>query len=673
MGKYRDYANLRTSIQNRSKKQKDTRISFKPIQNMGNELLDAGKTFVDDVATGLGFKSGAESKAAEHVNSVLKAAGSAMDNPVDARSTAVQSQIWIEVQQNTRAEIALIQNLSMINALPPIPDNIVDPPPIWEKNLIKRDLDSWSSGLIGKDYLQRVIARGQFLTLVPLDISPKLLGNTAENVKNFAKTFNLYGGSGEAANSLLTSINSRLNNASYGLVAKVNSVKYYKAVNAHMKAALMSLGIDIDVDSNDFSSAQMALLRKYLPDEIVDRMIGNSSPALQNIDGLFMGSKDNTDKNSGDVVEYQDVNESSGTNYFGKITDNGKLETRTRDKYNVKLVEEMFAKENEALSSIKTTSLPENVVRKNNYNNLLKYLLNIDEGDEENKKMPFSCFYCNGPIDRGISTSSSLGESEIARMTTDVGHKMLGAGMTESVSKFVSDSPEEYIKEMAYHRNLGGFLVANTYIPNVIKSAMLDMQYTVNIRDVAVSSDRFSIARLFWTLAQLWPFVIQTNEPGQALVVPSSPMYCSAFSKGIMNLPRAAITSMNIKTSPEFQTTEGIPTELDISITIQPLFTQSTMPNFDKYYDGTNNPEYVAAALFNPNSSFNIIATMCGQNTILTKFQAGLLGFFLGGTISTFLSSIKNTGSLLSGAWSDWWSSADIMRNEVFSRTRILG
>lgn len=670
MGKYRDYANLRTSIQNRSKKQKDTRISFKPIQNMGNELLDAGKTFVDDVATGLGFKSGAESKAADYINNVLRNSSSA-DNPVDARSTAVQSQIWIEVQQNARAEIALIQNLSMINALPPIPDNIVDPPPIWEKSLIKKDLDSWSSGLIGKNYLQRVIARGQFLTLVPLDISPKLLGNTAENIKNAAKQFNFFGGSGVAANSLLTTLNNRLNNASYGLVAKVNSTKYYKAVNAHMKAALMSLGIDYDINSGDFSSAQMAALRKYLPDEIVDRMIGNSSPAMTNISGYFTGSGDNKDAGS-DKLEYQDLSD-NGTSYFGKISDNGKFTTVEREKYDISKVDALLKKQNDAFGTVKTTELPENVVRKNNYNNLLKYLLNIDEGDDENKKMPFSCFYCNGPIDRGISTSSSLGESEIARMTTDVGHKMLGQHMTQSVAQLVDGTPEEYIKEMAYHRNLGGFLVANTYIPNVIKSAMLDMQYTVNIRDVAVSSDRFSIARLFWTLAQLWPFVIQTNEPGQALVVPSSPMYCSAFSKGIMNLPRAAITSMNIKTSPEFQTTEGIPTELDISITIQPLFTQSTMPNFDKYYDGTNNPEYVAAALFNPNSSFNIIATMCGQNTILTKFQAGLLGFFLGGTISTFLSSVKNTGSLLSGAWSDWWSSADIMRNEVFSRTRILG
>ena len=663
MGKYRDYANLKTSIRNRIDT-KDTRLNFKPVKDMGNELLNAGKTFVDDVAVGLGFKSGAESKAAEQMKKTLQSVSNAT-KPVDARSQAAESKIWMEVKKNTRSEIAMIENLSMINALPPIPDNIVDPPVIWERDLVKLDLDSWSSGLIGKDYLQRVIARGQFLTLVPIDITPRLLGNTLDNVKEAAKHLNLYQGSGIASNALLTNVNNRLNNASYGLLAKVNSVKYYKAVNAHMKAALMSLGIDIAALNNGSSSILLANMKKYLPDEIVERVIGQGAPSMTSIQGQLMGSETATnedDKTSGlNYVDYRDSTTQT-------LDINGNV-VSSKKSFNPN--SKNYVSTASPLDAVTTNANAETIVRKNNYINLLKYLLNIDDGEEEIRTMPFACFYCNGPIERGLATSSNLGESEIARMTTDIGSKIVKKGMTATT--FMDGSPEEYIKEMAYHRNLGGFLVSNTYIPNVIKSSMIDFQYSVNIRDVAVSSDRYSIARLFWTLSQLWPFVIQTNAPGQALVVPSSPMYCSAFSKGVMNLPRAAITNMTIRTSPEFQTTEGIPTEIDISLTIQPLFIQSTMPNFDKFYDGTNNPEYVAAALFNPLSSFNIIATMCGQNTILTKFQAGLMSFFLGGTITTFLNSIKNTGAVLSGAWQDWWSSASLISNEVYSRTRLLG
>ena len=652
--KYRDYAKLKTSMRSRVTGNKLFKDGKSAITDMGNELIDAGKTFISDVKDGLGFTSGAESKAVEYMN---KANYIRYNEPVDARST---SKVFMNIMKNQVTNIALIENLSMINALPPIPDNIVDPPVIWEQNLVKKDLDSWSSGLIGKDYLERVIARGQFLTLVPLDITPRVTGALRDDV--LQNTLGRGGSTGLGA-AILGSINGRLNNASYGLTAKVNSTKYYRAVNAHMKAALLSLGIDINTD--DMNSMQIATLKKYLPDEIVTRLIGNDKPTIQSIQQRLLGSAD---------VKADDpsrrVGVDSDASFFDMLKKRGTAsKNEAMDKFNSL----RSGGDKDPFGTEQTTDDAGHITRKNNYINMLKYLLNIDEGEEEVKTMPFSCFYCNGPIEKGLATSSTLGESEIAKMTTNVVSNLLKTeGAAAKITEDLGGGGADYIKELAYHRNLGSFLVSNTYIPNVIKNSMIDFQYTVSIRDIAVSSDRFSIARLFWTLSQLWPFVIQTNEPGKALVVPSAPMYCSAFSKGVMNLPRAAITSMNIKTSPEFQTTEGIPTELDISITIQPLFTQSTMPNFDKFYDGTNNPEYVAAALFNPLSSFNIIATMCGQNTILTKFQAGLMAFFLGGTVTTFLNSVKNTGSLISGSWADWWSSSAIMRNEVYSRTRLI-
>lgn len=633
MGKYRDYAHSRTSLsRNKSSLTRDGLEGFSTDQlnnymSKGMEALSSAQKKVN------------EDWAAKQATAIP----SDIAGLKDARSMDPTAEIY----KHRTTEIALVDNLSMINALPPIPDNIVDPPVIWEKSQLKTGLTSWGSLIVGKDYLQRVIARGQFLTLVPLDITPNLLGSTSENLKQKLSSGRLIGAANDLGNNFLTKINNRLNNASYGLVAKVNSVKYYKAVNAHMKAALMALGVDIDTEN--MSGAQRLHLMKHLPTEIVDRLCGSMGNAKTSIVSALGGSGDNGEAVSADGT--MTAQEIIGTSSLG-IDD---VNTTT-----------------------KITSDPADIVRKSSYMNLLKYLINVDEGDEVNKTMPFACFYCNGPIEKGMGTSSSMGESAIAKMTTDVVSKGFGSIPGVQAAAQVADSltggsTEEYIREMAYHRNTGSFLVSNTYIPNVVKSSMVDFQYTVNIRDVAVSSDRYSIARLFWTLSQLFPFVIQTNEPGQPLVVPSAPMYCSAFSKGVMNLPRAAITSMNIKSSPEFQTTEGIPTELDITLTIQPLFTQSTMPNFDKFYDGANNPLYVAAALFNPLSSFNIIATLCGQNTVLTKFQAGLLAFFIGGTVRTFLDSIKNTGGVIAGSWQDWWTSGSIMGNEIMSRTRIIG
>ena len=631
MGKYRDYAHSRTSLSRN-----------KPSNTRG--IL--GDAISSGVSSAKEYASAAQQKVndawAAKINDTSYYTGDS--GLVDARSMNPTAEIY----KHRTTEIALIDNLSMINALPPIPDNIVDPPVIWEKTQVKTGLTSWGSLIVGRDYLQRVIARGQFLTLVPLDITPNLLGSVGQNVANKLSSGKLIGAANDLGNNFLTKLNNRLNNASYGLVAKVNSIKYYKAVNAHMKAAMLSLGIDIDTEN--MTGAQLSQLKKYLPNEIVDRLSGPMSGAKIGIQSA-LGGEDKSSKNA----PAADLSNK-------KITSVDSRDLGIEDINTITKVE----------------SDPQQIVRKASYMNLLKYLINVDEGDEVNKTMPFACFYCNGPIEKGMGASSSMGESAIAKMTTDVVSKGVMAAPAAQAAVGIVDSltggsSEDYIREMAYHRNTGSFLVSNTYIPNVIKSSMVDFQYTVNIRDVAVSSDRYSIARLFWTLSQLFPFVIQTNEPGQPLIVPSAPMYCSAFSKGVMNLPRAAITSLNIKSSPEFQTTEGIPTELDITLTIQPLFTQSTMPNFDKFYDGANNPLYVAAALFNPLSSFNIIATLCGQNTVLTKFQAGLLAFFIGGSVRTFLDSIKNTGGVIAGSWQDWWTSSSIMGNEVMSRTRILG
>ncbi len=653
MGKFRNYANSVTSINNRGKeKDKSPKANLKPTRDVdktsSQDASGSGNAFVDDINRGSGLKT-PEDKAQEYMNNVLHKVVDA-NTPADARSNS-SYYATVDVSNARQREIALVEQLSMINALPPIPDNIVDPPPIWEQSLLKTDLTSWGGGvtLIGKDYLQRVIARGQFLTLVPIDIVPKLLGNVTNDVASFAKKLNFVGLLDEAGKITLDKLNTRLNVASYGLNAKVNSLKYYKAVNAHMKTALLSLGIDYDLDAN-INTAEIENLKRYLPKEIVSRLIGNASPVVQSIQERFKGPGNAQNASSTGV---------DNANLSNAWQANLQNEDANADKI---------------AGFVKTDTTGEDFVRKANYVNLLKYVTNIDQGDEVIKTLPFACFYCNGPIEKGMSTSNSMGESAVSAMTTDIGAKGW-KNLTDNSATLsnIASGSEDYIKEMAYHRNLGAFLVSNTYIPNVIKSSMIDFQYTVNIRDVTVSSDRYSIARLMWTLSQLFPFVIQTNDPGSSLIVPSAPMYCSAFSKGVMNLPRAAITNLSIKSSPEFQTTEGIPTELDITLTIQPLFSQTVMPNFDKFYDGTKNPEYLASAMFNPLSSFNIIATLCGQNTILTKFQAGLFSFFIGGSLTTFFKSIKDTGMVVSSSWKDWWSSASLMRNEVYSRTRLIG
>lgn len=657
--KYREYARSKTSLRGRSV-EGTSRGIFNSIK-VSDTAKKFKENFVDGMTTAYTTGKSPDEMAEEYRNKTLSNTVS-IDTKSDSRSQAATfyngSEEGGDIFINKMSGIALIKNLSMVNALPPIPDNVVDPPPIWIKYDLKKDIRSWGTPdrcIVGRDYLQRVIARGQFLTLVPLDIIPNIAGNAGAVVEKAADAVDVTRFFEKAGSGLLKSLDERLNNVSYGLTTKVNSIKYFRAVNAHMKAALMSLGIDIFSDTTNLVNQNN--LKRFLPDQMVDKLFGKDAAGLQSVRSQ-LGKEAKSDNSDSDyaVNDANNVKSYSVTDYWSGTASHNTNPVATE---NVMSVDERVATES--------------------YANLLKYITNIDETDEQVISLPMVTFYCNGPVERSIGASVALGESAIAKATTDIGSKITNGFVNNAKGKGaalvagMASSGEDYIREMAYHRNIGGFLVSNTYIPNVIKSATLDMQYTVNIRDVAVSSDRYSIARLFWTLSQLFPFVIQTNNPDQSLLVPSSPMYCSAFIKGIMNLPRAAITSLSIRTNPEFQTTEGIPTEIDITLTIQPLFSQSTMPNFDKFYNGSNSPEYLAAAMFNPLSSFNIIATLCGQNTIMTKLQYGLLEFFVLGSITTFWDNIKNTGAVLHSTWQDWWASEKIMKNSVMSRTRIVG
>lgn len=560
-----------------------------------------------------------------------------------------------QVKVSDLRHIALLSHLSSINGLPPIPDNVVDPPAEILVTDIQAPINSWKSGMVGRDYVKRVLSNGQFLVLVPIDLQPSKIGALANNDNASDKA-------SSKVQNLLGLLENRLDVTSYGFHSKVNSLKYWNSVQAHFKTALIALGIQNMAGKN----VNEALFAKYMPDELVSKVLNNDMRTLA--DHLKGGDpsksgQEATDTSSDGLIK-KGFDFIFGNNSEAKDTD---MNIYTGAK------EQLTQLTESQVSSLATNA---------GLMNVLQWVTNVDmSGDSAITSMPFTIYYCNGPVERSMSTSNELGESVVARVTTDVsqkvGKKLLSSllskgGEVANLLSEVQADGEEYIKELAFHSGFKTHIVANTWIPKVLKSAMLSQTYTVNIRETVASSDRFSKARVQWTLCQLLPFVIPTNDPDSTLLLPRSTMYCSAFVKGVMNLPRAAITSMSIRTSPEFQTTEGIPTELDISLTIQPLYDLSAMPDFDKWYKGDNNPSFLAASMYNPQSSFNLIATMCGQNTILTRFNEGLLTFFLEGSIDSVFTSIKNTGNTLSTLWRDFKSSGANTRNNIMSTVRLL-
>ena len=623
-----------------------TTNSFNNIKNNAANAIDDGMNKVSDL-TGLPTTGALVNAISGKTMTIDSASFGNVFSSKGQMDTISSNDVLV---RNLR-EIALTSSLSAINGLPPVPDNIVDPPVEILATDIQAPLTSWDSGMVGRDYVKRVLSNGQFLVLVPIELQPRNFGALGDGEES-SKLSNIAGG-------ILSEVEGRLDVTSYGFHSKVNSFKYWKAVQAHFKTALIALGIQNATD-NQTDAVTKAMFAQYMPDEVVDRVLMNNKNTI--FDRLAKGSGNGAEgdtnaygKSNGMINDAKEAFDMYKTGSFGKAVIGN--ETGTLSASDMELIAT-----NSALA------------------NVLKWVTNIDVTDGALQNMPFTIYYCNGPVERSSATSTELGESVVARMSTDLSGKFATATIGALLSKTElpaaigvdSGSAEEYIKELAYHGGFGTMVVANTWIPKVIKNSLLNQSYTVNIKEAVASSDRFSKARIQWTLCQLLPYVIPTNEPGQPLLMPRTTMYCSASVKGVMNLPRAAITSMSIRTSPELQTTEGIPTELDISLTIQPLYDLSAMPDFDKWYNGANEPINLAASMYNPQSSFNLIATMCGQNTTLTKFNAGMLEFFINGTINSVVGSVKNTGNTMSTLWRDFKSSSVGTRNSIMSTLRLL-
>lgn len=558
-------------------------------------------------------------------------------------------------------DIALLRSLSAINGLPPVPDNVVDPPVEILVSDVQAPIDSWTSGMVGRDYVKRVLSNGQFLVLVPIELQPRNFGALG-NKDNQTRISNLGG-------NILSRIEGRLDVTSYGFHSKVNSFKYWKAVQAHFKTALIALGIQNATDSRT-DMATRALFAQYMPDELVDKVLTN------NTNTMFSNLAKGEEKAQGDSG---DTNKASLKLEGNSILERGANLGKQVVDGDLKLADMIYGESSGKLTISDMQKIATNAALAN----VLRWVTNVDiASDQVLQNLPFTIYYCNGPVERSLTTSTEMGESAVARMSTDISGKigtsvmnsLLGskAGQVASIAGIDGNGAEEYIKELAFHGGFGTMIVANTWIPKVIKNTMLNQSYTVNIKEAVASSDRFSKARVQWTLCQLIPYVTPTNEPGQPLIMPRSTLYCSASVKGVMNLPRAAITSMSVRTTPEFQTSEGIPTELDISLTIQPLYDLSAMPDFDKWYNGASEPLNLAASMYNPQSSFNLIATMCGQNTVLTRFNAGMFEFFVKGTVKSVVQSVKNTGNTFSALWRDFKSSGGGTRNQIMSTLRLF-
>ncbi|MGL5714459.1 MAG: hypothetical protein ACRCX2_15680 [Paraclostridium sp.] len=254
----------------------------------------------------------------------------------------------------------------------------------------------------------------------------------------------------------------------------------------------------------------------------------------------------------------------------------------------------------------------------------------------------FIPFYVDGIAEETLDGSNDIGESEIGgawkSKLRDMVDSQNGAGALKEIvmnSSFMSETGGS-LKTLLY----------NPLVPQIWKEFNLSQSYNVKLKFVSVGADPFSI--LFFVirpLAMILPFVRPIAATNATLNAYVSPFYCRAFSKGVMNVNEGIIAQASITRDSLFITTEGVPTALDVNITIVPLVAQQVQPSPGNLFiqNETQWRKEGSAALY--------LATVCGVNVYNTDFLEKVNQWLFGAkqsvsnTFNDIIPTIKNVGT----------------------------
>lgn len=593
-----------------------------------------------------------------------------------------------------------IEHLQIINALPPLYDNIVDPPlelsyDDYQYNLTTlTSKGSDSKGTVGRAYTRNVLASGNYLTLVPmefdfsaLDSAKNLtdggLSNTIkEAVGNSLKS--LKGSKGNPL-TLWNSFNDAADIGSFGYVTRVASKRYWRHVASNMKAVIYALGIEYKVGEGDAGRLEYRPeMKDAMPDWILDNIMHNNfynkwNIEVNNTDSAGKGnslrdSMSQEDRNRMDSLSnelkaskrFEESNRTYGMNKSKNQYSSPYLEgagTVSSSTYGATriLAEESRRSSKEIedeMASIESKYQPKEEVEEKKSNiaegqfyanesikRLRSWVMATSNEDIIEENLPFVTFYVNGIIEKNMSASQNIGESELGAILSGnftMGMlKNLGSQVSEtdkSITATVSrgagntaQASESLIKEISYvgNESTAGYF-ASGYVPRVNKGVDGDISYSINLRALADGSDPISIAaHCMYTLALITPFYIEpAHKAYRYAFVPKAPLICSAFCKGVFNVPKGCIASIDIKTDPVFQTTESVSTDIEIHLTLVPFINKGFSPDFGSVFNATDDEHHIITAFFNPFSSLNILVTLCGMNTTMTKINEGLFKYF---------------------------------------------
>ena len=220
--------------------------------------------------------------------------------------------------------------------------------------------------------------------------------------------------------------------------------------------------------------------------------------------------------------------------------------------------------------------------------------------DDEKQSSGFVVFYVDGPIQ---ATDTISNQAEPSEFKTSI-NELLG-----DTSAVIKEVMGKTLGAFNGSNALLTFLGGNAIIPDVWKDTSYQKSYTFTIRLVSASGDPVSV--FMNIIHQLVKLLCLATPLGTGGFYSSAPIL-RVFSQGVINTEYGLIESMTINRKMETLNDYGMPTEVDVEITLRDL----------NAYIYREMPGWFESGMTLSSSMSTFLATICGMNvTTLTRTQ----------------------------------------------------
>lgn len=220
--------------------------------------------------------------------------------------------------------------------------------------------------------------------------------------------------------------------------------------------------------------------------------------------------------------------------------------------------------------------------------------------DDEKQSSGFVVFYVDGPIQASDTINNQAEPSEFKTALNDL------LGDTSSVIKEIMGKT---LGAFNGSNALLTFLGGNAIIPDVWKDTTYSKSYTFTIKLVSASGDPVSV---FMNIVHpLVKLLCLATPLGTGGFYSSAPIL-RVFSQGVINTEYGLIEGMTINRKMETLNDYGMPTEVDVEVTLRDL----------NAYIYREMPGWGESGMTLSSSMSTFLATICGMNvTTLTRTQ----------------------------------------------------